>query len=476
MNSENIFIVCDDHEGFAENLMGHLEINEASTSCDLEELAIEIEGVFAYDDVRGFHVNKTGHLKINGIKQEIKSELENPNYMEKVHEVFKRCIPNQVKFFNVTESAITILKENKCPFDLVRMNNVDSLNAQFHSIDPTLTACTGEKKPMEFDFIVIHGKFVAVLEVKGLANIDGGYNQLQHSAAFLECTTKNAAINELIPINRILCCPKFKRNNIPPEIQSTLISEKIFIVCDDGSGFENNLREVMNSLQENNVSRSWDLLNKLSQQLAIAYHEDVKTKPFRTGFDSEEIVYEALEHYSQDPGKYMHFFHSTDLNKLTKKHVDEISKDLTGFIPYRFVVKGDDNRSKSLEVLKATKAAKTNYDFIIIHKRFVAVLEVRGLSNIEYGYLQLQHSAAFVKSLMDGETDRVIYKILCCPMIKKVEMNDYAEKMSSENLFIVCGEGNGFEANLTDLLNQLEERSVQSSWDYLNNLFPQRDH
>ena len=42
-------------------------------------------------------------------------------------------------------------------------------------------------------------------------------------------------------------------------------------------------------------------------------------------------------------------------------------------------------------------------------------------------------------------------------MIKKVEMNDYAEKMSSENLFIVCGEGNGFEANLTDLLNDLEE-------------------
>ena len=82
------------------------------------------------------------------------------------------------------------------------------------------------------------------------------------------------------------------------------------------------------------------------------------------GDDSEEEVYRVLENYDRD--KYMVVFHGTEIYETTMEKIegkgsyDKIDRDL---------VKKNDKMYE--------------FDFIVIHERFVAVLEVKGLKNIE---------------------------------------------------------------------------------------------
>ena len=159
----------------------------------------------------------------------------------------------------------------------------------------------------------------------------------------------------------------------------------------------------------------------------------------------------------------MDVFHSFE---ITREYNEISSKSKTCVLPFNFIPRDTDEHAKSLKVelkdvpIKTIPGNKIN-DFIVIHERFVAVVEVNGLRGVEYAYIRLQASAAFVKSVMGSDADLVIInKILCCPEFREKEISFEAQnKMTSdsENMFIVCNDGHGFKTNLTDLLNRLQE-------------------
>ena len=89
-----------------------------------------------------------------------------------------------------------------------------------------------------------------------------------------------------VVVNKILCCPKIKKlakNKTSDEVQKYMTSENIFIVCDDGLGFNVNLKERLNMLQGNKAPRSWDSPEIVFQQLVSSYLGFVEKRNIQTG-------------------------------------------------------------------------------------------------------------------------------------------------------------------------------------------------
>ena len=211
-----------------------------------------------------------------------------------------------------------------------------------------------------------------------------------------------------VVVNKILCCPKLARKEISSDVQDRMTSENIFIVCGVGLGFSENLKELLNTLKDNNLMARDPV--KDSKQLESSYHGFVENETFRQGDGSEEIVYRQLHLYKQDNQESMDFFHSA---QITIQHSENIWKDGTYFSPFDFKVNSKsktqvNSKSKTLKVY--LKQGKQKLDFIVVHESFVAVLEVGGLKDIEDSYIKLQKSTTLVKSAMDGDTSSVIHK------------------------------------------------------------------
>ena len=223
----------------------------------------------------------------------------------------------------------------------------------------------------EFDFIVVHKRFVAVLEVKSSNHIKDGCTQLQQSSVLVESVIKNGTVH------KILCCPNLKN------AEKEMTSEDIFLVCGDELRFRKNLTELLDKLQSNITLSS---RNFLTRELAKIYYENTKSEPFREGKDSEKIVYEQLQCWKQNQGKYMDFFHGIH---ITRENSNYIRKDETYFSPYEFDVGRD-----TTTLIVQMKTRKDKFDFVVVHESFVAVLEVVGLKDIEDGCTRLQQNAA----------------------------------------------------------------------------------
>ena len=87
---------------------------------------------------------------------------------------------------------------------------------------------------------------------------------------------------------------------ISSDARKKMTSENMFIVCDDGLGFETNLERLLNSLKEDTESRPVDLLKKkqLSRRLASIYHEGVKSRKRVKNNDAiKEMVHSELKSY-----------------------------------------------------------------------------------------------------------------------------------------------------------------------------------
>ena len=71
--------------------------------------------------------------------------------------------------------------------------------------------------------------------MKGLANIEKGYTQLQLSAALVEHSKK---LRDETVVNKILCCPRLKGTVISTDAAQVLTTENVFIVCNENEKFD----------------------------------------------------------------------------------------------------------------------------------------------------------------------------------------------------------------------------------------------
>ena len=439
MTPKDIFLVCGDGLGFGKNLndlLDKLQLNKTSMSRDFLKTSTQNLAKMYYGDTvsEPFRAGKDSE-KI--VYEQLQSWKQNQGeYMDFFHGI------------QITRENSNYIQKGETyfsPYDFVVKENITTLSVQLKT------------RNEKFDFVVVHESFVAVLEVVGSENknIEDGCTRLQQSAAFVK------SVMEDVVANKILCCPKLTRKVISSDVQDRMNSENMFIVCGDGSRFSDNLQELLNTLKGNN-SMTRDLLKDSTPKLASRYLGSGENETFRPGDDSEEIVYKQLQIYQQDNQESMDVIRGA---QITVQHSENIWKDGTCFSPFDFIV---NSKSKTLKV--HLKQGKQKLDFIIVHKNFVAVVEVVGLKDIEDSYIKLQKSVALVKSAMDGDTSSVIHKVLCCPNIKhkKIECPD---EMHSENMYIVCDDdGEGFKTNFKKFLDELAKNGKSKPWNLLKKL------
>ena len=291
------------------------------------------------------------------------------------------------------EQIKDIWKEDKCSswYDFIR--KIDKDLVRYHpriSVedvalyldvplikDPNETQAGAEG----FGFTVYtHERFVAVmLEVNSLTDVEECSAQLLESAAMVKSVM--GGDNRVLAM--IFCCPKLKQEELSSGIKSRMISKAIHLVCEER--FDYNLVKHLNRLQIKGLSTSCE-----SKPLIIPY-KGIFTRPY-----SKEMVHKVLE--NNDRNQYKYFY-------VTKKE-PECMFDVYQKIDEKLLKNEYVGDVTSLDVhlrmepelmVPGTK----EFDFIVIHERFVAVLEVKGLKNIEDGCTQLQQSATLVKSEMN---------------------------------------------------------------------------